>query len=282
MPQLARNLIVGAGSACLLGLVAACGQDAPSVAESRAASTAPAPPSGPPQYIGTWAAEPERCGKAVWSIVPGRLVTDSGGSCDLSQVQATATGWVAQAACTGAESGMIELNTTGSEPTTLVVSGAAWASPITLVKCPIAPGAEPSRDPHTALDQARRLDTQIAQGGPAISEREVRNNALLRKVWRQDGQIIKLLAPIVGGEHGGGERAYYFRPGEPDPFLVSGPSGSYAFFQGRLVTTFTPEGEIMPELQTREVASQERGFLQQARTLREIAENLEPNAAGGG
>lgn len=281
MLQSTNNLVLGAALACLFG-VAGCGQEAPSVAESRAGAPATPASVGPPHYIGTWAAEPERCGKAVWSIIPGRLVTDAGGTCDLTQVQPTATGWVAQAACAGAPSGTIELNTTRSEPMSLVVSGAPWASPITLVKCPIAPGAETSRDPHTALDQARRLDTLIAQGGPSISERDVRNNALLSKIWRQDGQIIKMVEPIVGGEYGGGERAYYFRPGEMDPFLVSGPSGSYAYFQGRLVTTFSPEGEIIPELQTREESSQERGFLQQARTLRKLAENLEAGGDKGG
>lgn len=281
MPQFVTNMVLGAALTCLLG-VAGCGQEAPSVAESRERAQAPPAPSGPPQYIGTWAAEPEQCGKSVWSILPGRLVTDSGGVCDLSQVQATATGWTAEATCRDAASGPVELNTTRSEPITLVVSGAPWASPITLVKCPIAPGAEATRDPHAALDQARRLDTLIAQGGPSISERQVRNNALLSQVWRQDGRIIKLLEPLVGGEHAGGHRAYYFEPGASDPFLVSGPSGSYAFFQGRLVTTFSPEGEIVPELQTREAASQERGLLQQARTLREVAENLEPRAGSGG
>jgi hypothetical protein len=239
-----------------------------------AASPAEALAEGPPDYVGLWAAEPRLCEQAFWTISRRSLTTDAGGRCALSAGQATANGWAARATCDTGASGSILLNTAGPA-STLVVSGAPWPAPITLIRCPGNPQAEgAARDPHAALDAALAIDALLANRDGDVSVTRGPSNALVSAVWRRGGEIVKIVEPVVGGEHAGGERAYYFRPGETEPFLVSDATGSYAFGEGRLVTAFNPRGAIVSELRTREESRTERRLLRQARTLRAVAEEL--------
>lgn len=230
----------------------------------------------PEDVVGRWAADPELCGRFGWRISSRAITSDSGVACALESLRPNAGGWTASASCVDDRGGVIELNPAPGDPATLVISGAPFAAPLDLVRC--TPGDPPARDPHAPLEAAAQVDLAIVSDPESIVSRTDENNAVVRRAWWRDGELLKIVEPTVGrGE--GPRRSYYFRPGESEPFLIRSPEGAFAFADGRLMQVFSPEGEVLGELARQRLEEEARRGASGAEIARRIAAALAPETA---
>lgn len=232
----------------------------------------------PASVTGRWAPEPELCNAMTWRVTGDAIISAGGVACALDSLRPSSRGWTAVATCADRAEGVIELSPSAGEPATLVVSGAPFAAPVTLVRCPAPGGAPPVRDPHAPLEAAAQTDLGIVTGAEGIVERRDPENAVVRAVWWRGGKLIKIVEPTVARDEGP-RRTYYFREGEQTPFLVRTPTAAFAYEDGRLMNVFTPEGEILGELARQRFAEESRSALDNAEIARSLAATLQPDAA---
>lgn len=257
-------------------LVAGCG-DSPASGPARVAQTDFAR-----DMDGTWAATPYLCGRAVWRISSTAVVSDSGVACRLENLRPSANGWTASARCADRPGGSLEFTPAAGEPRSLVVTGAAFNAPVTLVRCADPGDGQPARDPHAPLEAATAVDLAIASDDPGIVGRRDEANAIVRAAWWEGDALIKIVEPSVAYDRGP-RRIYYFRPGEEPPFLVRDREAVFAFVDGKLVTIFSPEGEVLSPLERARFDSEVRDVLRDAMLARDLARTLsqKPSAPPG-
>lgn len=227
----------------------------------------------PTSLAGRWAADPELCGRYGWRISAEAVTSDSGVACALEGLRPNAGGWTGSANCVDDRDGVVELNPTSGDPASLVLSGAPFAAPVTLVRCPA--GDPPERDPHAPLEAAARVDLAIAVDAEGVTHRRDEENAVVREVWWRDGEPIKIVTPkIARGE--GARRTFYFRPDEAQPFLIRSTRGAFAFEDGRLMTVYSPEGEVLDDLARQRLTEEARRSASNAEIARRAAATLAP------
>ena len=260
----------GLVAAAAFSILAACG--APEDSRAPAASERPvAGLSG--EFLGVWAARPALCGRSEWRISPTTMTSQSGVACVLAEHRPSAGGWTAQAACADLGDGVVEFHRGRDEPPSLVLSGAPFEVPITLVRCG-GPGAPaPARDPHGLLEMANETDLAIASRAAGVVARTDLANAALREAWWRDGQLIKAVEPSVAQDDGA-RRTFYFQPGVETPFLVRTPERAFGFSGGRLTEVYSGEGERLGPAQLAGLESEAQGLLREARVARQLAEGL--------
>jgi|GEM_PF-1386619 len=232
----------------LMLALAACGQPvAPPTEPPKAENPGPplTPNPMPPSYIGRWAATIDQCQTGAWVFTDKGLTTAGEVSCTFSQVTPNETGWIAEGACTAqapAAPASLVLNTTrGGGARTLAVSGGPFTSSQVLAACP---EPAPQAPAPAAPDEAAAIDIRVAAGAdPAVKPYEFKHKLLIAKAWRVNDQVIKIVEPrAAAAGRPAGERSYYFRPGETDPFLVRHEAAAYAFEGGKLTSVAGVDG----------------------------------------
>jgi hypothetical protein len=267
--MIVRSLVLG-------GVILACASCRGQEPAERAA-VMPAPPAGPPAYVGVWAAQPELCGRTVWRLSPTALTAESGATCLLEEMRPDGAGWTGVVRCGDTEPGVISLRLTTAEAESMVVTAPFSAVPVTLLRCP-DPGEGPAvHDPHGFLDRAARIDRRIAAAEPAISALRPDDSLMVQGIWSADGRIIKIRTPLVGGEYAGRTRDYYFDD-EGRLFLVQDPSGAFGFVDDRMVTLYSPSGAVLPPSQAPEQGLED-SLLRQAGVVRKQAQSLVTSTA---
>lgn len=259
----------------LLPLATACGEPAPPPRKAPVAVNPgpPAPPDTlPPTYVGRWAARPDLCASGAWVFTDKTLTTAGEVSCTFTQITPNETGWIAEGGCIAqapASPATLVLNTTGAGQTrTLAVSGGPFTAPRVLTSCPVNPAdlARPVAD-------AEAQDRRIAAGPANIAMADFTQGSLISQAWREDGQIVKLAEPLLGDVGRKlAERQYYFRPGEPAPYLIRESQASYAVEDGEIAAVFSRDGVELQMPADRDKAELERRLLGRAAQLRQAAE----------
>lgn len=97
-------------------------------------------------------------------------------------------------------------------------------------------------------------------------------------VWTQpaaqpttQGLANTLITRIVEALVGGGQREYYYQPGQADPYFVRDPQYAYAFDDGRLAAVYDPYGVPLAEQLVMQQAPYAGRYLLRADTLRDAA-----------
>jgi hypothetical protein len=97
-------------------------------------------------------------------------------------------------------------------------------------------------------------------------------------VWAQpaaqpttQGIAGALITRIVEALVGGGQREYYYQPGQADPYFVRDPQYAYAFDDGQLAAVYDPYGVPLAEQLVMQVAPNAGRYLVRADTLRDAA-----------
>jgi hypothetical protein len=81
-------------------------------------------------------------------------------------------------------------------------------------------------------------------------------------VWRSDDQSEQVVEPVSGGD-----RTYYYRPGDDQPFLIRDPDYSYGFEGGQLVVVYDRDGRALPPEDADRRADAAGRYLARARAL---------------
>lgn len=263
-------------------LAAACGQPAPPATPPVAQNPGPplTPNPMPPGYVGRWAASADLCEAGAWVFTDKGLTTAGEVSCTFTAVTPNESGWIAEGACIAqapAAPASLVLNTTraGAERT-LAVSGGPFKGPQVLTACdvpggPPAPGAAAAPGP-TGLADAAAIDSRIAAAGDGIKAGEFKQDGLIAKAWREGDAIVRITEPLMGGVGRKiGERSFYYRPGDLDPFLVRDAEAAYALEGGKLTAVYSREGTELQARAARDKAEIEGRVLSRARELRTAA-----------
>lgn len=259
----------------LLPLTTACGEPAPPPQKAPVAVNPgpPVPPETlPPTYVGRWAARPDLCASGAWVFTEKTLRTAGEVSCTFTQMTPNETGWIAEGACIAqapAAPATLVLNTTGAGQTrTLAVSGGPFTAPQVLKACPVNPAdlARPVAD-------AEAQDRRIAATPAKIAVADFTQGSLISQAWREDGQVIKIAEPLIGDVGRKlAERHYYFRPGQPLPYLIRESEAAYAVEAGKIAAVFSRDGVELQMPADRDKAELERRLLGRAAELRKAAE----------
>jgi len=83
----------------------------------------------------------------------------------------------------------------------------------------------------------------------------------------QNALITRIVEALVGG----GQREYYYQPGQEDPYFVRDPRYAYAFDDGRLAAVYDPYGQPLAEQLVLQQAPYAGRYLLRADTLRDAA-----------
>ena len=263
-----------------LALAAACSRPAPPPTPAPKAEN-PGPPMTPnpmpPGYVGRWAPSADLCQTSAWVFTDKALTTTGAVNCTFVQVTPNESGWIAEGACAAeapAAPATLVLNTTrAGAQRTLAVSGNPFAAPQVLVTCD-GPGGPP--DPAAAaaarLAEARAIDGRILAVTGGVQPFDFKLKLLDLKGWRQDGQLVRITEPLSGeGGKSQGERSFYFRPGESDPFVVRAADTAYVFDGGKLMAVFGREGVELQPRSDKGQAEIETRVLGRARDVRAAA-----------
>ena len=273
----------------LCGLLAACNPQSQPPARAPAAQN-PGPPLTPdpmpPSYIGRWAATPDLCAAGAWVFTEKALNTAGEVGCTFTQVTPNDAGWIAEGACTAQAPAkpatLVLVTARSSAARTLAVSGGPFARAQVLVACDEATGAPPimsqSRGAPVpaaagAVLDADALDKAIADPAAGVQPFEFRRGPLVAKGWRRGGAVVKIVEPLpADAGRNSGERAFYFRPGSPDPFLVRDPQALYALEGGKLLGVYSRDGAALQPPTPRDRAEIEGQVLAHGRDLHAAAE----------
>jgi len=95
-------------------------------------------------------------------------------------------------------------------------------------------------------------------------------------VWTQPGPTgsglgTTLITRIVEALIGGGQREYYYQPGQAYPYFVRDPQYAYAYDEGRLAMVYDPYGRPLQQQIVHERAPYAARYLLRADTLRDVA-----------
>jgi hypothetical protein len=81
-------------------------------------------------------------------------------------------------------------------------------------------------------------------------------------VWQADDRSIQVVEPCPGGQ-----RYYYYRPGEDQPFLIRDPDYSYGYEGGQLVVIYDRGGRTLPDAYVDQRAETAGRYLARARAI---------------
>ncbi len=153
MGVIKMRLLAGAALLAAAGL-GACRQDHPLMAARTLpqASVSEIATSGPPRFLGQWAAAPSACATAPWTIGLTELKSTNALTCSLGRVTPTDAGYTVDAECTVGKASapaLLIFTMTSAAPHSLALQGGPLTEPISLVRCPApihaaaaAPGAQ--------------------------------------------------------------------------------------------------------------------------------------------
>ncbi len=273
MKPMTRPLPLHGLGLALAVTLAACGQPAPPPAAPPAAQN-PGPPlipnPMPPSYIGRWAASADLCETGAWTFTDKGLVTAGEVACSFSAVTPNESGWIAEGSCTAqapAAPATLVLNTTRTGPTrTLAVSGGPFKGPQVLVACEATgQSAAAVLVAPAGLAAAAALDSRIAAADAALIPGVVKLRGETAKVWREGAAVVRIT------EAAAGERSYYYRPGDLDPFLIRDADAAYALDGGRLTAVYGRDGAEAKGRADGDRAQIEGEVVTRARALRAAA-----------
>lgn len=226
-----------------------------------------------PGFVGRWAAAAELCPDEAWIITTIRLDTPAGGWCawNPAEVEARPDGWRIPAVCEAeGQSGNQPLVIEGPREGPVSLSGGVFA-PVTLVRCDEGRQAPTDGDPAAPQAEAVATDARIEREG--IRDYDFRHFQEFHRAWRVDDQVIRIEERLAddAGELTG-QRVFYLRPGERDPFFVRDPFAAYAFEDGRLTWWYDETGAVLGDIPPTDRAQRGTALLERARTLRRASD----------
>jgi hypothetical protein len=216
--------------------------------------------------VGYWAETPDLCGDQYWLFTRTRPASLGARTC---VVTPNAAGdWTAECKdLTKAQ--VVPSPISGGER--IEISKTNKALRVELARC----GAQA---PKPDLAQFSRLRAEAAGIDYLITTRRlVRHGVVtadeifLVQAWRQDGEVVKIVAPIGGGPAAGQDREYYFRPGQKTPFLVSDPFSIFVLVDGRIAAWLDANGELISDFVPEKPSLRESSLLAEAAALQELA-----------
>jgi len=92
-------------------------------------------------------------------------------------------------------------------------------------------------------------------------------------VWRADDQSEQVVEPIDGGD-----RYYYYRPGDDQPFLIRDPDYSYGYEGGELVVIYDRNGNPLPDQYVEQRADMAGRYLARALAIYAAAQSQQHQA----
>ena len=92
-------------------------------------------------------------------------------------------------------------------------------------------------------------------------------------VWVSDDQYEQVVEPSPGGD-----RYYYYRPGDDQPFLVRDPDYSYGYEGGELVVVYDHDGRPLPDQYVEQRADLAGRYLARARSIYEASRRQQHEA----
>ncbi|HEY2660043.1 MAG TPA: hypothetical protein VGI79_10000 [Caulobacteraceae bacterium] len=95
-----------------------------------------------------------------------------------------------------------------------------------------------SRDNYAYADQAYSQSYGLGDAPPDYT---FDYNGSRPWVWRADDNSERVVEPLAGGD-----RYYYYRPGQEYPYLVRDPDYTYGYDNGALVVIYDRNGRLLP------------------------------------
>lgn len=92
-------------------------------------------------------------------------------------------------------------------------------------------------------------------------------------VWRADDQSEQVVEPVDGGD-----RYYYYRPGDDQPFLIRDPDYSYGYEDGELVVIYDRNGHPLSDQYIDQRADLAGRYLARARAIYDAAQSQQRQA----
>jgi hypothetical protein len=128
-------LMIGAAAA-----VSACRRDEIYSRPEPGPVSTPMPTSGPPAFVGRWAASPEQCVRRAWVLTPASLDAPDHTHCAFAKLSPGSAGYGVDVDCKGEgpeQIGRLTLTLSGEGPGRgLTVAGGPFAMPVALTRCP--------------------------------------------------------------------------------------------------------------------------------------------------